>query len=170
MTKHEDSSFELRISVIDIRVNPWLNDRRHGQSAGDRYRGSYFCILSSSFPSAFTWAGRKKTSKTSHSAVAAIPWWAVLASIIAAETSAGTFFGTPGEGFSAAQLHILAARLRHNPRHAFSSATFSSSLTTTTKFIRSTNISPRASACRRKTRHPLFSWLRACWRPVRACM
>ena len=29
-----------------------------------------------------------------------IPWWAVLASIIAAETSAGTFFGAPGEGFS----------------------------------------------------------------------
>src|SRR5206468_13045071 len=30
----------------------------------------------------------------------AIPWWAVLASIIAAATSAGTFFGTPGEGFA----------------------------------------------------------------------
>src|SRR4051812_1637964 len=30
----------------------------------------------------------------------AIPWWAVLASIIGAETSAGTFFGTPGEGFA----------------------------------------------------------------------
>src|ERR1700744_4750392 len=29
-----------------------------------------------------------------------IAWWAVLASIIAAETSAGTFFGTPGEGFA----------------------------------------------------------------------
>jgi len=29
-----------------------------------------------------------------------IPWWAVLASLIAAETSAGTFFGTPGEGFN----------------------------------------------------------------------
>ncbi len=29
-----------------------------------------------------------------------IPWWAVLASIVAAETSAGTFFGTPGEGFA----------------------------------------------------------------------
>lgn len=28
-----------------------------------------------------------------------IPWWAVLASIIAAETSAGTFFGTPGEAY-----------------------------------------------------------------------
>src|SRR6187401_3883729 len=30
----------------------------------------------------------------------AIPWWAVLASIIAAETSAATFFGVPGEGFA----------------------------------------------------------------------
>jgi SSS family solute:Na+ symporter len=29
-----------------------------------------------------------------------IPWWAVLASIIAAETSAGTFLGAPGEGYS----------------------------------------------------------------------
>src|SRR6184192_3396536 len=29
-----------------------------------------------------------------------IPWWAVFASIIAAETSAGTFFGTPGEGYT----------------------------------------------------------------------
>ncbi len=29
-----------------------------------------------------------------------IPWWAVLASIIAAETSAGTFFGAPGEAYA----------------------------------------------------------------------
>ncbi len=29
-----------------------------------------------------------------------IPWWAVLASILAAEVSAGTFLGTPGEGYS----------------------------------------------------------------------
>src|SRR5215210_1753416 len=28
-----------------------------------------------------------------------IPWWAVLASIVAAETSAATFLGTPAEGF-----------------------------------------------------------------------
>lgn len=28
-----------------------------------------------------------------------IPWWAVLASILASEISAGTFFGSPGEGF-----------------------------------------------------------------------
>src|SRR5256884_6624020 len=29
-----------------------------------------------------------------------IPWWAVLSSIVAAETSAATFFGVPGEGFA----------------------------------------------------------------------
>ena len=35
-----------------------------------------------------------------------IPWWAVLASILAAEISAGTFFGTPGEGFRMRNLHL----------------------------------------------------------------
>ncbi|GAA5123670.1 sodium:solute symporter [Luteolibacter yonseiensis] len=47
-----------------------------------------------------------------------IPWWAVLASILASEISAGTFFGSPGEGFESrnylyAQLMIgyLLARL-----------------------------------------------------------
>src|ERR1700746_652515 len=30
----------------------------------------------------------------------AIPWWAVLASLIAAETTAATYFGAPGEGFT----------------------------------------------------------------------
>src|SRR5438445_3638409 len=29
-----------------------------------------------------------------------IPWWAVLTSLVATETSAGTFFGTPGEGYA----------------------------------------------------------------------
>ena len=29
-----------------------------------------------------------------------IPWWAILISIVAAETSAATFIGTPGEGFT----------------------------------------------------------------------
>src|SRR5438309_4940238 len=29
-----------------------------------------------------------------------VPWWAVMASISAAETSAATFLGTPGEGFN----------------------------------------------------------------------
>src|SRR5256886_210948 len=36
-----------------------------------------------------------------------IPWWAVLASLIAAETSAGTFFGTPGEGYTQANYTYL---------------------------------------------------------------
>src|SRR5215213_9315374 len=30
-----------------------------------------------------------------------VPWWAVMASIIAAETSAATFLGAPGEGYKA---------------------------------------------------------------------
>jgi hypothetical protein len=29
-----------------------------------------------------------------------MPWWAVLASLIAAETTAATYFGAPGEGFT----------------------------------------------------------------------
>src|SRR5438046_600696 len=29
-----------------------------------------------------------------------MPWWAVMASIIAAETSAATFLGAPGEGYA----------------------------------------------------------------------
>src|SRR3954466_1169158 len=29
-----------------------------------------------------------------------VPWWAVMASIIAAETSAATFLGAPGEGYA----------------------------------------------------------------------
>src|SRR3954467_10743109 len=33
-----------------------------------------------------------------------VPWWAVMASIIAAETSAATFLGAPGEGYTARSL------------------------------------------------------------------
>src|SRR6187200_849502 len=47
------------------------------------------------------WMGRKEDSLEDFALGGRrIPWWAVLASIIAAETSAGTFFGTPGEGFA----------------------------------------------------------------------
>ena len=44
---------------------------------------------------------RKKSTSMEGFALAGrdISWWAVLASILAAEISAGTFFGTPGEGF-----------------------------------------------------------------------
>jgi SSS family solute:Na+ symporter len=38
-----------------------------------------------------------------------LPWWAVLASILASEISAGTFLGTPGEGF--AKRNFLYAQL-----------------------------------------------------------
>jgi SSS family solute:Na+ symporter len=38
-----------------------------------------------------------------------MPWWAVLASILASEISAGTFLGTPGEGF--AKLNFFYAQL-----------------------------------------------------------
>lgn len=43
----------------------------------------------------------RRSSDTSDFALGgrSIPWWAVLASILAAEISAGTFFGAPGEGF-----------------------------------------------------------------------
>lgn len=42
---------------------------------------------------------REKTLESFALGGRSIPWWAVLASIIAAETSAATFLGTPGEGF-----------------------------------------------------------------------
>src|ERR1700682_4412477 len=46
------------------------------------------------------WAGRRNRNLEDFSLVSrSIPWWAVLASIIAPETSAATFLGTPAEGF-----------------------------------------------------------------------
>ena len=46
------------------------------------------------------WAGRRNKNLQDFALGGrSIPWWAVLASIIAAETSAATFLGTPAEGF-----------------------------------------------------------------------
>ncbi|MBV8414495.1 MAG: sodium:solute symporter [Verrucomicrobia bacterium] len=46
------------------------------------------------------WAGRRNRTLTDFALGGrSIPWWAVLASIIAAETSAATFLGAPAEGF-----------------------------------------------------------------------
>ncbi|HEY0791879.1 MAG TPA: hypothetical protein VGD78_12520, partial [Chthoniobacterales bacterium] len=46
------------------------------------------------------WAGRSNRNLTEFALGGrSIPWWAVLASIVAAETSAATFLGTPAEGF-----------------------------------------------------------------------
>ena len=46
------------------------------------------------------YAGRKQDSLEDYALGGRnLPWWAILASIIAAEISAATFLGTPGEGF-----------------------------------------------------------------------
>jgi solute:Na+ symporter, SSS family len=46
------------------------------------------------------WMGRKETSLEDYAlGNRRIPWWAVLASILAAETSAATFLGAPAEGY-----------------------------------------------------------------------
>ncbi len=56
----------------------------------------YFCAIFS----IGLYAGRKQDSLESYAlGNRSMPWWAILASIIAAEISAATFLGTPGEGF-----------------------------------------------------------------------
>jgi solute:Na+ symporter, SSS family len=58
--------------------------------------GIYFAIIIG-----IGWHFSRRNSSVSDFALGgrSIPWWAVLASILASEISAGTFFGTPGEGF-----------------------------------------------------------------------
>jgi SSS family solute:Na+ symporter len=51
----------------------------------------------------------QKTMETYALGNRSMPWWAVLASILASEISAGTFLGTPGEGF--AKRNFLYAQL-----------------------------------------------------------
>ena len=46
------------------------------------------------------YAGRKQNSLTDYAlGNRSLPWWAILASILAAEISAATFLGAPGEGY-----------------------------------------------------------------------
>ncbi|MES2921302.1 MAG: sodium:solute symporter [Verrucomicrobiota bacterium] len=58
--------------------------------------GIYFAIIIG-----IGWHFSRRNNNVSDFALGgrSIPWWAVLASILASEISAGTFFGTPGEGF-----------------------------------------------------------------------
>jgi solute:Na+ symporter, SSS family len=58
--------------------------------------GIYFAIIIG-----IGWHFSRRNNDVSEFALGgrSIPWWAVLASILASEISAGTFFGTPGEGF-----------------------------------------------------------------------
>ena len=96
-----------------------------------------------------------------------IPWWAVLASIIAAETSAGTFFGTPGEGlalrnytylqlaFGTILARILVSYIFIKPYYDY-------------KVYLDLRISDRAFRRREpRTRRPRFSCSRACSHPAR---
>ena len=57
---------------------------------------AYFCAIFG----IGLYAGRRQDSLESYAlGNRSLPWWAILASIIAAEISAATFLGTPGEGF-----------------------------------------------------------------------
>ena len=61
---------------------------------------SYFCILSSSFPSAFTWAGRKKASKISRLAVAQFRGGPCSPRSSRRKQAPAPFSVRPGEGFA----------------------------------------------------------------------
>ena len=58
---------------------------------------AYFCAIFS----IGLYVGRRQNSLESYAlGNRSMPWWAILASIIAAEISAATFLGTPGEGYA----------------------------------------------------------------------
>ncbi len=58
---------------------------------------AYFCAIFG----IGLYVGRKQTSLETYAlGNRDMPWWAIVASIIAAEISAATFLGTPGEGFA----------------------------------------------------------------------
>lgn len=58
---------------------------------------AYFCAIFG----IGLYVGRKQNSLESYAlGNRSMPWWAILASIIAAEISAATFLGTPGEGYA----------------------------------------------------------------------
>ena len=100
----------------------------------------------------------------------AIPWWAVLASIIAAETSAGTFFGTPGEGFTLRNYTYLQLALGTILARILVSLHFHQAVLRLQSLfdLRISHRAFRGADEKRGIRY--FLWLRACWRPVRASM
>jgi hypothetical protein len=95
-----------------------------------------------------------------------LPWWAVLASIVAAELSAATFLGTPAEGY-----HCATSSTRNWPsapssRGSSSPISLSGPFTTTTS-SRFTNFSRFGSASRRATPPAPSSWSRGSWPAAR---
>lgn len=59
--------------------------------------GLYFLVIIST---GLAMGRREKTMEGFAMGGRQIPWWAVLASILAAEISAATFLGAPGEGYA----------------------------------------------------------------------
>jgi SSS family solute:Na+ symporter len=86
-------------STFDIRKSSWINTG--GMDSRLAIDGTVLLLYFVLIISIGLYMGRKEENlKDFALGGRRIPWWAVLASIIAAETSAGTFFGTPGEGFA----------------------------------------------------------------------
>jgi SSS family solute:Na+ symporter len=86
-------------STFDIRNWSWINTG--GMDSRLAIDGTVLLLYFVLIISIGLYMGRKEENlKDFALGGRRIPWWAVLASIIAAETSAGTFFGTPGEGFA----------------------------------------------------------------------
>ena len=115
-----------------------------------------FSILCSSFPSACTWGGRRKISKTSRLAAAEFlggqysrHWW--LPKRVPAH-----FSEHPAKDLRCAITPTYSSPSVRSS-DAFSSAIFSSNRITTTKSIRSMSISLPGSECRRRTRLRRFS-------------
>jgi Na+/proline symporter len=74
-----------------------------------------------------------------------IAWWAVLASILAAEISAGTFFGAPGEGFALRNYTYIQLIIGYLLARVVVSAVFIPATTTTMSSV-FMSFSARASA------------------------
>lgn len=86
-------------STFDIRKSSWINTG--GMDSRLAIDGTVLLLYFVLIISIGLYMGRKEENlKDFALGGRGIPWWAVLASLIAAETSAGTFFGTPGEGFT----------------------------------------------------------------------
>ena len=99
----------------------------------------------------------------------AIPWWAVLASIIAAETSAGTFFGTPGEGFALRNYTYLQLALGTILARILVSYIFIKPYYDYKVYSIYEYLTARFGVPTKNAASAIFMVTRV-WRPVRACM
>ena len=117
------------------------------------------------------WAGRRNKNLRDFSLGGrSIPWWAVLASIVAAETSAATFLRNAGRGFQNKGILLRPARHWNDPGARVYQLSPSSSRTTTIGCRASTSSSPCASEQKPRTWQAASSCLRACWESAFVCI